>query len=382
MIDLAGIDAASLCIPFRVAFRHAAAERSRTATIWVEARSADGVTGYGEGCPRDYVTGETIDTALAFVAQVRDSLCSRVTDMASLTDWVSAHQQPIDENPAAWCALELALLDCIAKSTAQSVECMLGHAELSGEFQYSAVLGNADEEVFGRQLQQYSQTGFRDFKIKVSGDRERDRRRIAEVYAVAGSDARVRLDANMLWADAADAIAYVNALAAPVFALEEPLAAGGASAAAEVAATLGIPVILDEGFTRIEQITALAAHPQQWILNLRVSKLGGILRSLAVIDSARQAGLRIVIGAQVGETSLLTRAALTLANVSRDILLAQEGAFGTLLLEADVCSEPLMFGAGGRLAVGDKFRHQAGFGLPVDPLRLAGWGAGSLREPS
>jgi L-Ala-D/L-Glu epimerase len=55
----------------------------------------------------------------------------------------------------------------------------------------------------------------------------------------------------------------------------------------------------------------------------------------------------------VGETSLLTRAALTVAAQAHDLLLAQEGAFGTHLLAADVCEEPLMFGAGGQLALRD-----------------------------
>jgi len=51
----------------------------------------------------------------------------------------------------------------------------------------------------------------------------------------------------------------------------------------------------------------------------------------------------------VGETSILTRAALTIANSYRDIVIAQEGAFGTHLLEKDICEPSIMFGAGGIL---------------------------------
>jgi hypothetical protein len=91
------------------------------------------------------------------------------------------------------------------------------------------------------------------------------------------------------------------------------------------------------------------------------------------VESARSAGLKLIIGAQVGETSLLTRAALTVADASRDILIAQEGAFGDLLLEEDICSEPLVFGPGGRLDVGERFRGQAGFGLVVGSDRITDW---------
>ena len=63
---------------------------------------------------------------------------------------------------------------------------------------------------------------------------------------------------------------------------------------------------------------------------------------------------------------MLTRAALAVAHASRAILVAQEGAFGTLLLERDVCSPSLMFGAGGVLDVAAyPALDRPGFGLTV-----------------
>ena len=57
----------------------------------------------------------------------------------------------------------------------------------------------------------------------------------------------------------------------------------------------------------------------------------------------------IIVGAQVGETSILTRAALTVMNANRANLVAAEGAFGTHLLQRDLTSPSLMFGKGGTL---------------------------------
>lgn len=84
MTRLAGLRASSLAIPFRSVFRHAAAERSETATVWVQATSGRGVTGHGEGCPRAYVTGESLDQALSFVDRLRPSVLSRIHDPASV----------------------------------------------------------------------------------------------------------------------------------------------------------------------------------------------------------------------------------------------------------------------------------------------------------
>ena len=77
--------------------------------------------------------------------------------------------------------------------------------------------------------------------------------------------------------------------------------------------------------------------------------MGGVLRSMEVARRAKKRRIGIVVGAQVGETSILTRAALAVASVCGDALVASEGAFGTYLLQRDLTSRSLMFGPGGRL---------------------------------
>ena len=127
---------------------------------------------------------------------------------------------------------------------------------------------------------------------------------------------------------------------------------------------LKTPIIVDESFLRVDQFPAILHDPPStWIVNIRVSKMGGVLRSLAVAKRAKEIGIPIIIGAQVGETSVLTRAALAVANTYRDILVAQEGAFGTLLLERDICNPSLMFGAGGQLDA--RAVNRPGLGLTV-----------------
>jgi L-alanine-DL-glutamate epimerase-like enolase superfamily enzyme len=177
---------------------------------------------------------------------------------------------------------------------------------------------------------------------------------------------RVRVDANNLWRSADEAIWFLRALDYPFFAVEEPIAPNQYGELARVADELRCQIVLDESFLRASQFEQLVDTRGRWLVNVRVSKMGGLLRSLHVIDGARSAGIGIIVGAQVGETSLLTRAALTIAQAASDILLAQEGAFGTLLLEREVCDPPLMFGAGGVLDVAAyPSLAQPGFGVTV-----------------
>ena len=363
MSGLAELRFHTLRIPFRQRFRHASAERDATSSLWVEAVGDDGQVGVGEACPRPYVTGETLDTARAFFAASHAEVAAGIRDAATLRAWVAGNAHLIDRHPAAWCAIELALIDLFARQAGQTAEAWLGLPDTAATFRYSAVLGDADPDTLSATFARYRDIGMTDFKLKLAGDLERDREKIVVLKNAGAAVARLRLDANNLWQDAATARNYLVALDAPAFAIEEPLATGLRADLPALAQALDMAIILDESLCRIEELADFAPGTR-WIPNLRVSKMGGLLRTLALVDAARARELPLIIGAQVGETSLLTRVALTVARAAGTALLAQEGAFGTLLLEKDVCAPPLMFGDGGRL----RFESAGpGWGLACEP---------------
>ena len=353
------LDVYSFPVPFKAVFRHASASRSRAENLIVAGRSDDGLTGYGEGCPRDYVTGETVEDGAAFIRCYAQAIADEVTDGASLRAWADAHRSEIDEHPAAFCAIELAVLDLLGKTGGAPVEDVVGVPRLDGGFTYSAVLGDSPYLVYRLQLFRYRRKGFADFKVKVSGDLNRDRRKLR---ALGKKQLRVRLDANNLWADADDCIAHLNALGGSVYAAEEPLTAGDLAGFERVSEECGVRIILDESLLRTSQLDALS-DPERWIVNVRVSKMGGIGRSLEVVERAAGLGMGVIVGAQVGETSILTRAGLTVMQAARPVLAASEGAFGTHLLREDLTAESLMFGDGGVLTIPDP--GAPGLGLAV-----------------
>jgi L-Ala-D/L-Glu epimerase len=364
-LPLRSLEMTPLVIPFTTRFKHASADRGETSSVVVTATAADGTVGIGEGCPRPYVTGETIASALAVFGTLRPTVAALTTPVA-LAEFVDEHAGELDGAPAAWCAIELALLDLFGQAARVPIESVLGLAPLAGEFRYSAVLGDIAPEAFATLAARYHAMGLRDVKVKLSGDAGRDRAKLAALAALDGP-LRVRADANNLWPGVDEAAAYVRGLEAPLFAIEEPLApAGRIDDLARLSDTLALPIVLDESVATAAAVTALPGDRRRWIVNLRVSKMGGVLRSLAVVAAARAAGVGVIVGAQVGETSRLTRAGLTVAHAAADRLVAHEGGFGTLLLTHDVCDPPLMFGAGGRLAVDDHPRLLAP-GLGIGP---------------
>lgn len=360
-MQIRSLTMAPLEIPFRQAFTHAAATRATTETVLVRAESARGLVGMGEGCPRRYVTGETVAGALGFFCRYRAEWLRLIT-VDDLRAWVAGHADEIDPNAAAWCAVELACLDLLGKEALQPIEVVLGGSPPSGSFQYSGVLGAAELSSFEKQLHQYLAVGVTDFKLKVRGDFAADFQRVAAFKAEAKPGFRLRLDANNRWQQAVEAAQYFQQLESPFHALEEPLQAGDYEGCRVLSKQCGLPIILDESFLRADQFRFIQDDPSRWVVNIRISKMGGLVRALMVADNAWRLGIPLVVGAQVGETSILTRAALVVVNRYRAIVMAQEEAFGTHLLEYDLCDPPLMFGQAGRLT-DSSFYVRAGLGL-------------------
>ncbi len=346
---LAELSLIKLKIPFKVSFKHSSADRNVTQSILVGAKSANGNIGLGEGCPREYVTDETVESAVVFFENHRKSLINRIDSLQSLKDWIQEHEQIIDRNPAAWCAIELALLDLLAKDNKQSIERLLGLRELDGTFQYTAVLGDAEWEKFVSQTKQYLAMGFQEFKLKISGNLSVDGKKLALIQDLGKGELKLRVDANNIWQDSNLAIDYFKQLGIQLVGIEEPLTAMQFAQLSEVAEGTQTKIILDESFLNKSHFEPIQKIAGSFIINIRISKMGGLIRALEIARVAEQLEIPVIVGAQVGETSLLTRAALTVAHKNKGNLLAQEGGFGTLLLKYDIVNPPLGFQKQGQL---------------------------------
>jgi L-alanine-DL-glutamate epimerase-like enolase superfamily enzyme len=185
-------------------------------------------------------------------------------------------------------------------------------------------------------------------KVKLSPDPADDRARLAIIRRALGSTARLRVDANNLFQTATNCAAHLKATGAELWAIEEPLAARDLKGMRDVATMTGARIILDESAVRPEDLANVEGA--DWIVNLRVSKHGGLLRSLDMLQIARQRGLGVILGCHVGETGILSRTALALAAACGDDLIAMECAYGGYLLSRDLTQPRIRFGRGGIIA--------------------------------
>ena len=342
-------------IPMRIRFEHARAARDMSTGILVRLVLADGTVGWGEGIPRDYVTGETVEGA---VGVIRDHYADRLAADAPLAT-VPVEADGTVHN-AAWCACELAYLDALGRSRRQRVADMLaGQAGLKPHRllrRVSAVLSNRSVERTRRTLRLMRALSFRDYKLKVGPDPDRDEANLAEVNRQLRRGLRrrrgptrrtLRVDANGAW-DLEEAVRRAETLARyNVLAVEQPLAKGNEAALADLRRRTRVPIMLDESLVTLEGAERLVAGGQVDLFNIRISKNGGLVRSLKLADLAHRTGLDFQLGCMVGETGVLTAAGRVFLELVGRRVRFSEGSYGRFLLRADVTRERLSFGYGG-----------------------------------
>jgi hypothetical protein len=88
-----------LKVPLKHTFRQASSTRTHGESIWIEA-ARNGVAGYGEGCPRSYVTGETLESCEAWLNERLDDIMASCLDLDSLAAWSAEHEVEIDASPS------------------------------------------------------------------------------------------------------------------------------------------------------------------------------------------------------------------------------------------------------------------------------------------
>ncbi len=130
-------------------------------------------------------------------------------------------------------------------------------------------------------------------------------------------------------------------------AVEQPVAKENLDGLKAVSVHSKIPIIADESVCSLNDAERLLAMRACHVFNVRISKCGGFLGSLAIMGLARKSGLRCQIGCQVGETGILSAAGRHLAGWFDDILYL-EGSFGTWALREDIVDEDIRFGRGGQ----------------------------------
>ncbi len=371
-----------VAVPLRKPIKHASHERNTSDNLVVRATLEDGTVGFGEGVPRDYVTGETIETAFASLRRF-DAAAALGTpsDLPAAVDAIAGMTLPeTAADPrgmfgnAARAALELALLDAVTRQKGHSlgwaVRWLASNAPwIAPEPQpvrYSGAITAASprkERISAWKMRLY---GFHQVKLKVGVPGQDDLARLATIRRILGRRMDIRLDANEAWSpdELLDRVAPLRPFQPS--ALEQPVPHEQVESLADLRPRLGLPIMLDESLCGWPDAQRAVDAGLADIFNVRLSKCGGIGPSLRMIGLAFANGLGVQLGCHPGETGLLSAAGRHVAGAVRDLRYV-EGSYDRHVLARNLIREDITFQYGGRAEP----LAGPGLGVTVDPDALA-----------
>ncbi len=312
---------------------------------------SDGTIGYGEACPRMYVTKESLESMQKDLQAIAPQFAT--ANIESLEGWKKQLEnwEGLGVGPSTICALELAGLDAMAKREQQSMSDLLGVQAEMGSITYSQVIPMLKPAKLEKLLQQIGSLQPSSLKLKASDQLADNLDNISLLRACFGDQISIRVDVNAGWTPTQAQEFIPSFLAAGVNSFEQPLAAEQLEQLGELTRLFGQDafIMADESLLDLQGARYILEHKISNHLNLKVSKLGGIFRALAIYQLAASYEVPCQLGAHFGETSLLTAAGILLTHLAGPMS-ANEGALGEFLLEKDIVTASLSQAPNGHLA--------------------------------
>ena len=366
-MKLTRFDIITVDIPMRQSVRHALAERNVARNILVAAHDEKGGVGWGECCPRPYVTGETIDSVKQDLSTtILPQLLGReLASFEAAADLLVPQLDSMARNQqAAFCAAELAVLDLAGNRFATSAGMVLGPVQ-TPQVRYSGVIATDDIESVKQNAAFMAKFGVGDVKIKVGASLESNLEILTTARAILGDEVTLRIDANCAWS-ATETIRQLTAMQAfSLTGVEQPVPGEDIDGMRAVTAAKLVPVVADESLCSLEDARILIREQACDVFNVRISKCGGLINAGRIDQLARAAGLDCQLGAQVGEAGILSAAGRHYATRSQGVRWC-EGSYGQLLLEEDITEPDITLGPGGMAPA----LETHGLGVTPAPERL------------
>ena len=231
----------------------------------------------------------------------------------------AAMNRTIRGYPYAKAAVEVALLDAVARSIDVPVYQLLGgRARDKVQLAHSIGLMEIDDAV--AEAVQVVKEGIMTLKVKIGVEVERDVTIVREIRRAIGDAPRIRVDANQgykTWREAVTAIRRMTEIG--ISYAEQPV--DGIRAMAEVSARCDVPIMADESAWTERDVTAIAAAGAAQYLSVYYTKPGGLWKAKRLLAVAGAHGMQCDINGSA-EMGIGNAANLQLASSSPEVSLA------------------------------------------------------------
>ena len=334
LMKITAVDLFTYEAPFLFGYHSAHLLRLKADSVIIALRCEGGVTGYGESVPRPYVTGESpASVRKLFGTTFTDFLIGQevetIADVEQLLENLkqACQERGITQFQSALGAVDIALLDALGKHQCVPV-CRLLGPELQRKIPWSIVIPLLPEAVIRKFYEECVRGPSVPSRSSSAGMRSRTSKRLKLVRELFGNEIEVRIEVNGHWTREEAHSNLQKLKRFGIAAVEQPVAKGDIEGLREIRETFGIPVIADESMCSPEDAEELIAQGACDILNIKISKVGGLLRPPNRL-AGRFPGRILSARRHVGETGILTSAALHFLVTAPGLLLVE--GFSSLL---------------------------------------------------
>lgn len=239
----------------------------------------EGLEGHGEACPLGPVYlpayGPGIRTGVAELAPHLLGL-----DPRNLTGINATMDSALLGHAYVKSAIDMACWDLLGKSLGIPVCDLMGGRQGDSVELYRAITQQPPQEM-ARNVAEYRSQGYRKFQLKVGGCPWEDIERIRAARGILEESDTLVADANTGW-QTHEAMQVVNAIGDLDVYVEQPCRSYEESLAVQRRTTL--PFILDENIDGLGPLLRAHADRAIDVVNLKISKLGGLTRTRLIRD--------------------------------------------------------------------------------------------------
>lgn len=261
----------------------------------------DGTTGYGEAAP-NIRYNETPESTIEFIEKALPVFEKH--DLKNYYDLTREIQILAPHQTAAKCALDIAIMDWVAKSKEMPFYQFLGLDKSKTPVTCFSI-GIDTPALIKQKIEEASE--FPVYKIKLGS--EDDEEIIKTVRSV--TDKPIRVDANEGWKSKTEALKKIKWLQTQnVEFIEQPMPAEMLEESEWLRQHCDIPIIADESVKTTTELVKLAKCFDG--INIKLMKAGGVQEALRMIWLAKSLGLKTMLGCMV-ESSVAISAAASLS---------------------------------------------------------------------
>lgn len=256
----------------------------------VEIETNEGLTGYGEICPLGPFYLPAFGAgARAGIGELAPHLLGQdPTEVQKINHRMDA---ALLGHPYVKSAIDMACWDLLGKALDRPVCHLLGGRYGDSVELYRAISQRPAAEMADN-VAAYRAEGYRKFQLKVGGSVRDDIDRIRAVAAVLQPGETLVADANTGWL-APDALRVANAVSDLDVYIEQPCLSY--EKCLSVRQNIRLPFILDENIDGLDMLLRAHADRAMDVINLKISKVGGITKARQIRDLCVALGIPMTI---------------------------------------------------------------------------------------